>query len=33
MEKRDRFMGVNSIRFYERLPDAEVCYRYLADIK
>jgi len=32
MEKRDRFMGVNSIRFYERFPHEAVCYRYIADI-
>jgi len=33
MAKRDKFMGVNSIRFYERFPSEEVCYRYIADIK
>jgi len=33
MEKRDRFIGVNSIRFYERFPNADACYRYIADIK
>jgi hypothetical protein len=33
MEKREKYMGVNSIRFYERFPNETVCYRYLADIK
>ena len=33
MEKRDRFIGVNSIRFYERFPNADACYRYIAEIK
>jgi hypothetical protein len=32
MEKREKFMGVNSIRFYEQFPDEKVCYRYIADI-
>ena len=26
-------MGVNSIRFYKRFPDENVCYQYIADIK
>ena len=26
-------MGVNSIRFYERFPDEQACYRYIAEIK
>jgi hypothetical protein len=33
MEKRDRFTGVNSIRFYKRFQDEAACYRYIADIK
>jgi len=33
MERKDRFMGVNSIRFYERFPNEHICYQYLADIK
>jgi hypothetical protein len=33
MENRDKFMGINSIRFYERFFDEAVCYRYIADIK
>jgi hypothetical protein len=33
MEKRDKFMGVNSILFYKRFPDEESCYQYLAAIK
>jgi hypothetical protein len=33
MAERDRFMGVNSIRFYKRFPDAGSCYEYLAAIK
>jgi len=33
MERRDRFMGVNSIRFYERFSNEQVCNQYLAEIK
>jgi len=33
MEERDKFMGVNSIRFYERFPDEKICYQYLSEIK
>lgn len=33
MAERDRFMGVNSIRFYKRFPDEDSCYEYLAAIK
>jgi hypothetical protein len=33
MENRDRYMGVNSIKFYKRFPDDTSCYQYLSDIK
>jgi len=33
MAIRERFMGVNSIRFYERFPNEQVCYQYIAEIK
>ena len=33
MEIRDKFKGVNSIRFYERFSDDKVCYQYIADVK
>ncbi|MDR3141190.1 MAG: IS1595 family transposase, partial [Tannerellaceae bacterium] len=33
MEKRDKFMGVNSILFYKRFPDEDSCYQYLSAIK
>ncbi len=33
MEQRDRFKGVNSIKFYNRFQSDEDCYKYLADIK
>ena len=33
MKTRDKFVGVNSIRFYERFPDDNVCYQYIAEIK
>ena len=33
MKRRYRFMGVNSIRFYEQFPNENVCYHYLAEIK
>jgi hypothetical protein len=33
MEKRDRYIGVNSIAFYNRFPDEAACYHYLSDIK
>jgi transposase-like protein len=33
MEMRDKFRGVNSIRFYKRFPDDDACHRYLSEIK
>lgn len=33
MEKRDRFIGLNSIKFTLRFYQDEACYKYLADIK
>ena len=33
MSERDKFMGVNSIRFYSRFPDEKSCYEYVAAIK
>jgi len=33
MEKREKFMGVNSIRFYNQFQDEQSCYDYLAAIK
>jgi transposase-like protein len=33
MKTRDRFFGVNSICFYERFPDDNSCYQYIAEIK
>lgn len=33
MEERNKFMGVNSIRFYERFPNEESCSEYVAAIK
>jgi hypothetical protein len=33
MNKREKFMGINSIRFYEQFRDEKVCYEYLAAIK
>lgn len=33
METRDKFIGVNSIKFYQRFVSDDECYRYLADIK
>ena len=33
MKEREKFMGVNSIRFYERFPNEIVCYEYIAGIK
>jgi hypothetical protein len=33
MEERDRFIGLNSIKFTLRFYQDEACYKYLADIK
>lgn len=33
MEPRDKFIGVNSIKFYQRFVSDQECYKYLADIK
>ncbi len=33
MAERNKFMGVNSIRFYARFPDESSCYDYLSSIK
>ena len=33
MMTRDRFMGVNSIKFNRRFPDEDSCYAYLSEIK
>lgn len=33
METRNQFIGVNSIKFYNRFQSDEDCYKYLADIK
>ncbi|MCM1441017.1 MAG: IS1595 family transposase, partial [Roseburia sp.] len=33
MEPRDKFVGVNSIKFYQRFVSDDECYKYLADIK
>ena len=32
-KKEINLWGVNSILFYERFPDDNACYRYIADIK
>jgi len=33
MNTRDKFVGVNSIKFYQRFVSEDECYQYLADIK
>ena len=33
MEKRNKFMGVNSIKFYNEFSTDSACYQYLSDIK
>ena len=33
MEARERFLGVNSIKFYSRFRSDDDCYKYIADIK
>jgi transposase-like protein len=33
MDTRDKFIGVNSIKFYNRFRTDEDCYKYLSDIK
>ena len=33
MKGRDKFIGVNSIKFSRRFKDDEDCYKYIADIK
>ncbi len=33
MEPRDKFIGVNSIKFYQRFVSDDECYKYLAGIK
>lgn len=33
MESKEQFIGVNSIKFYNRFQSDEDCYKYLANIK